>query len=192
MKNLKPCLSLLVVISISNIFFCGCNRQESERLENTFRRFFIKRSEILTTRDNTPPSLFWEVTELSSNVTQTVRGPENILTLRRGTKLRVVLISEDLESGIKEMSREESSDFRCMSNGVGVAGSPYYARESAYIPDLGEYAFRRYEMKSDTVFLNFCSSFDSFQSGYYNFRGQVTNYQNIQNRSNLTIQVVTN
>jgi hypothetical protein len=193
MLHTKSLSLLLIFILVSSALSWGCNRQEAARLQNAFRKFFLKKSEIPSRGDATPPSLYWEVTDLSSNIMQTVGQPENILNLRYGSKFRVVMIAEDPESGIKAMSQEESSGFNCkVNNGVGVTSEPYYPRRSAYIPDLGEYVFRRYEMRIDTVSLNFCANYNSFQSGFYSFSGQATNFKNGVNNSSLVIQIIPN
>ena len=65
MQNVKLCLCLLLIVMLSSVFSCNCNQEELERFNNGIKNSILKKTEISAT-DNTPPTLVWEVTDLSS------------------------------------------------------------------------------------------------------------------------------
>lgn len=193
MQNVKLCLCLLLIVMLSSVFSCNCNQEELERFNNGIKNSILKKTEISAT-DNTPPTLVWEVTDLSSGLPPTTfSAATNPVTIFYGSNLKVVLKAEDPESGVRNMSWDISSSYSCKSSRLDVATQPFFARESAYIPDLGEYVFKRYQMVMDResrLSLNFCSSLEDFEEGYYNIRASATNHQGITNSSSLAFGII--
>jgi hypothetical protein len=108
-KNVKLCLYLLLIIMLSSVFSCNCNQEELDRFTNGVKNGLIKKTEISAT-DNTPPTMVWEITDLSGGLPPTtLSASENSLNIFYGANLKVVLKAEDPESGIRNMSWELSS-----------------------------------------------------------------------------------
>jgi hypothetical protein len=144
----------------------------------------------LPASDSTPPTLKWKVYFFETSTEQEITATGQTVKVKAGKEVRVTLIAEDKDGGVKKISFGGGTTWGCISGGIGQNKSGLLSTDVQNLsPDSDGYVLPSiFLMRSFTM--NFdCSSGYTLTGGKYELVGNAENYYGGTANSMLFLQL---
>lgn len=140
--------------------------------------------------DSTPPTLKWKVYFFETSTEQEVTGTGQVVKVKAGKEVRVTLIAEDTDGGVKKITFGGGTTWGCISGGIGQNKSGLLTTDVQNLsPDSDGYV-----LPSIFLMRNFTMNFDcspgyTLSGAKYELVGQAENYYGGTANSMLFLQL---